>query len=58
MQMADQDESPNAVERYARAVEQAGPCWKKSADAIRTGFRNCWIEAGIKALEQSEIRAA
>lgn len=39
-----------ARELFARSVEAKGPAWRNSANSIRSGFSNCWIEAGVHAL--------
>lgn len=43
-------DDPRATELFALQVEATGPAWKGTADAIRAGFRNVWVAAGIAAI--------
>ena len=40
-----------ARQLYADQVAAQGPAWRNSAEAIRAGYSNAWIAAGIAALE-------
>lgn len=38
-------------EIYAQALEAQGPAWKRTADSVRAGYANIWIEAAFKAID-------
>ncbi len=40
-----------ARELFAQAVEANGPAWKNTANSIRAGYENMWVQAGIAAIE-------
>lgn len=43
-------ETDRARELFATQIESNGPAHKNTADAIRAGFSNIWILAGIGAI--------
>lgn len=36
---------------YADSLAAQGPTWANAAASVRTGYSNCWIMAGIAAIE-------
>jgi hypothetical protein len=43
----------SALEVYAKSIEAMGPAWANTAQSIRAGFRNCWIDAAVAAIDQA-----
>lgn len=45
--------SDRAREALAKAVEEQGPAYRNSANAIRSGFSNFWIAPALVALDRA-----
>ena len=52
--MPENHDPDSPVEIYAATVEALGPLWKKSANSIRAGYRNNWIEAALIAIAKTQ----
>jgi hypothetical protein len=45
--------SERAREALAKAVEDQGPAYRNTANAIRSGFSNFWIAPALVAIERA-----
>lgn len=45
--------SQRARNMFADALVSQGPGWRNAADAVRTGYENIWITAGLLATERA-----
>lgn len=51
--MATRPASAQAREMLAQEVAAQGPAWRNTADSIRSGYLNVWLEPALRAIERA-----